>query len=262
MAILWIWTGSGLQPEGRVLLRLAAQRLHSVLLWAAAASCAEAVFGLFGYQMEVQISSLLLARFCNQSCNVNCNRLVWGGIINTFLCRGDYFCIQLKVRLESLNNFSGSNCFSTSLLAIMFEYWVLCTVQYFSDMATILSKSDGVLYVCCSGLFRRRAACTGKIYSVCANLCTDCSWLCLGGLQGMKKCILHENDTNCVFFLAFQGEGCRTVPLSGHVGFDSLPDQLVNKSVNHGFCFNILCVGEYFHLGKFCCWKGLLCSWV
>lgn len=120
-------------------------------------------------------------------------------------------------------------------------------------MATILSKSDGVLYVCCSGLFRRRAACTGKIYSVCANLCTDCSWLCLGGLQGMKKCILHENDTNCVFFLSFQGEGCRTVPLSGHVGFDSLPDQLVNKSVNHGFCFNILCVGEYFHLGKFCC---------
>uniref|UniRef100_G1N6Z9 NF-kappa-B-repressing factor n=5 Tax=Neognathae TaxID=8825 RepID=G1N6Z9_MELGA len=41
-----------------------------------------------------------------------------------------------------------------------------------------------------------------------------------------------------------RGEGCRTVPLSGHVGFDSLPDQLVNKSVNHGFCFNILCVGE------------------
>ncbi|XP_064282833.1 septin-6 isoform X2 [Passer domesticus] len=44
--------------------------------------------------------------------------------------------------------------------------------------------------------------------------------------------------------VARQGEGCRTVPLSGHVGFDSLPDQLVNKSVNHGFCFNILCVGE------------------
>lgn len=42
-----------------------------------------------------------------------------------------------------------------------------------------------------------------------------------------------------------QGEGARAVPLSGHVGFDSMPDQLVNKSVNHGFCFNILCVGEY-----------------
>ncbi|XP_038849592.1 septin-6-like isoform X1 [Salvelinus namaycush] len=40
------------------------------------------------------------------------------------------------------------------------------------------------------------------------------------------------------------GEGARAVPLAGHVGFDSMPDQLVNKSVNHGFCFNILCVGE------------------
>ncbi|ETE70588.1 Septin-11, partial [Ophiophagus hannah] len=29
-----------------------------------------------------------------------------------------------------------------------------------------------------------------------------------------------------------------------HVGFDSLPDQLVNKSTSQGFCFNILCVGE------------------
>ncbi|CAH2315011.1 septin-6 isoform X1 [Pelobates cultripes] len=40
------------------------------------------------------------------------------------------------------------------------------------------------------------------------------------------------------------GEGSRNLPLSGHVGFDSLPDQLVNKSISHGFCFNILCVGE------------------
>ncbi|KAK2502890.1 hypothetical protein MC885_006897 [Smutsia gigantea] len=38
------------------------------------------------------------------------------------------------------------------------------------------------------------------------------------------------------------GEGCRTIPLAGHVGFDSLPDQLVNKSISQGFCFNILCV--------------------
>ncbi|KAB0354021.1 hypothetical protein FD755_023286, partial [Muntiacus reevesi] len=40
------------------------------------------------------------------------------------------------------------------------------------------------------------------------------------------------------------GKGCRTVPLAGHVGFDSLPNQLVNKSVSQGFCFNILCMGE------------------
>ncbi|KAG8439224.1 hypothetical protein GDO86_005447 [Hymenochirus boettgeri] len=36
----------------------------------------------------------------------------------------------------------------------------------------------------------------------------------------------------------------RSLTLSGHVGFDSLPDQLVSKSVTQGFCFNILCVGE------------------
>ncbi|XP_055495633.1 septin-11 isoform X3 [Leucoraja erinacea] len=41
-----------------------------------------------------------------------------------------------------------------------------------------------------------------------------------------------------------QCEDLRNVNLSGHVGFDSLPDQLVNKSTTHGFCFNILCVGE------------------
>ncbi|KAM4794727.1 septin-10-like [Rhinophrynus dorsalis] len=39
-------------------------------------------------------------------------------------------------------------------------------------------------------------------------------------------------------------ENLRPLPLSGHVGFDSLPDQLVNRSINQGFCFNILCIGE------------------
>lgn len=29
------------------------------------------------------------------------------------------------------------------------------------------------------------------------------------------------------------------------MGFDSLPDQLVNKAVGKGFDFNILCVGRY-----------------
>ncbi|XP_077984348.1 septin-11-like [Glandiceps talaboti] len=40
------------------------------------------------------------------------------------------------------------------------------------------------------------------------------------------------------------GPDVRHLKLQGHVGFDSLPDQLVNKSVAQGFCFNILCVGE------------------
>ena len=41
-----------------------------------------------------------------------------------------------------------------------------------------------------------------------------------------------------------QGTTSRSLPLSGLVGFDSLPDQLVNKAVNKGFDFNILCIGE------------------
>ncbi|XP_017061469.1 septin-2 [Drosophila ficusphila] len=36
----------------------------------------------------------------------------------------------------------------------------------------------------------------------------------------------------------------RQLQLGGHVGFDTLPDQLVNKSVQNGFSFNILCIGE------------------
>ncbi|KAK2519983.1 Sept11 [Columba guinea] len=41
-----------------------------------------------------------------------------------------------------------------------------------------------------------------------------------------------------------RSDDLRNLSLSGHVGFDSLPDQLVNKSTSQGFCFNILCVGE------------------
>ncbi|XP_072541396.1 septin 10 [Salminus brasiliensis] len=39
-------------------------------------------------------------------------------------------------------------------------------------------------------------------------------------------------------------KNARPLALTGHVGFDSLPDQLVNKSTTQGFCFNILCIGE------------------
>ncbi|XP_051472823.1 septin-10 isoform X5 [Apus apus] len=41
-----------------------------------------------------------------------------------------------------------------------------------------------------------------------------------------------------------QNEGYRTLSLSGHAGFDSLPDQLVKKAIKQGFSFNILCIGE------------------
>ncbi|XP_050300473.1 septin-2 isoform X2 [Anthonomus grandis grandis] len=39
-------------------------------------------------------------------------------------------------------------------------------------------------------------------------------------------------------------EQMRNLTLTGHVGFDSLPDQLVSKSVQNGFIFNIMCIGE------------------
>jgi septin family protein len=32
--------------------------------------------------------------------------------------------------------------------------------------------------------------------------------------------------------------------LNGHVGFDTLPDQIVAKCVSDGFTFNIMCIGE------------------
>ncbi|KAF0303625.1 Septin-2 [Amphibalanus amphitrite] len=43
---------------------------------------------------------------------------------------------------------------------------------------------------------------------------------------------------------AVGGNQVRSLDLSGHVGFDSLPDQLVTKSVQNGFTFNIMCIGE------------------
>lgn len=46
----------------------------------------------------------------------------------------------------------------------------------------------------------------------------------------------------------WQDNGLRSLSLAGHVGFDSLPDQLVNKSICQGFCFNILCIGNLTHM--------------
>ncbi|KFW82908.1 Septin-10, partial [Manacus vitellinus] len=41
-----------------------------------------------------------------------------------------------------------------------------------------------------------------------------------------------------------QNDDYRTLSLSAHVGFDSLPDQLIKKSIKQGFSFNVLCIGE------------------
>lgn len=54
----------------------------------------------------------------------------------------------------------------------------------------------------------------------------------------------------------YQNEEKRNLSLGGHVGFDSLPDQLVSKSVTQGFSFNILCVGEHSPLQTGVGWAG------
>ncbi|XP_052023983.1 septin-14 isoform X2 [Apodemus sylvaticus] len=48
------------------------------------------------------------------------------------------------------------------------------------------------------------------------------------------------------FFVSdlMQKEGIRCLTTLGHFGFECLPTQLVNKSIQKGFSFNILCVGE------------------
>ena len=54
---------------------------------------------------------------------------------------------------------------------------------------------------------------------------------------------LHPSSCEYFSLLITQGSDSRDLRLSGHVGFDSLPDQLVNKCVNKGFEFNVLCIG-------------------
>ncbi|EFP05995.1 CRE-UNC-61 protein [Caenorhabditis remanei] len=46
-----------------------------------------------------------------------------------------------------------------------------------------------------------------------------------------------------IYFLQMDTVG-RVMQLNGHVGFDSLPHQLVKKAVEAGFQFNLMCVGE------------------
>lgn len=60
----------------------------------------------------------------------------------------------------------------------------------------------------------------------------------------MCVCVRAPRAAIALLMFSVQNEEKRNLSLGGHVGFDSLPDQLVSKSVTQGFCFNILCVGE------------------
>ena len=54
----------------------------------------------------------------------------------------------------------------------------------------------------------------------------------------------HDRQTHDSDYDDMQNETLRKLSLQGHVGFDSLPDQLVTKATQRGFTFNVLCVGE------------------
>lgn len=54
----------------------------------------------------------------------------------------------------------------------------------------------------------------------------------------------HDRQTHDSDYEDLQNDTLRKLSLQGHVGFDSLPDQLVTKATQRGFNFNILCVGE------------------
>lgn len=64
---------------------------------------------------------------------MNCNRLIGGGIINTFLCTGDSFCFRYKVRLERLPNFSRNKCFAAPL------FQQLCLGMCFAQFSIFLT---------------------------------------------------------------------------------------------------------------------------
>nr|XP_060505731.1 septin-14 [Panthera onca] len=53
----------------------------------------------------------------------------------------------------------------------------------------------------------------------------------------MSTQIPHDEDTQ-------RGDSVRCLTTLGHFGFECLPHQLVNQSIQQGFSFNILCVGE------------------
>ena len=72
-------------------------------------------------------------------------------------------------------------------------------------------------------------------------ICVPCVCLCVCVCVSCFVCVCV---CVCVRVSLMKGGEDRDLRLSGHVGFDSFPDQLVTKCVNKGFDFNILCIGK------------------
>lgn len=103
-------------------------------------------------------------------------------------------------------------------------------------------------------------------FSPCRRAGGAARWA-LSGRKRLERCPASSWELGSLsqpsempFFWLPQSDDLRNLSLSGHVGFDSLPDQLVNKSTSQGFCFNILCVGESCHrAGRSARTKGCPC---
>lgn len=97
-------------------------------------------------------------------------------------------------------------------------------------------------------------SCCWWLLGVCAVVCQNrSSWGSCWVLQCPGRWVILVSSVWFAISVQFanlasspcQNEEKRNLSLGGHVGFDSLPDQLVSKSVTQGFSFNILCVGEH-----------------
>ncbi|CAL8147246.1 unnamed protein product [Orchesella dallaii] len=90
---------------------------------------------------------------------------------------------------------------------------------------TLNANHSSVLYTVYSNRHQQTAVNSGSIADISNCFCVISHWS-----LSIVKMKLSKN--------------IRELTLSGRVGFDSLPDQLVNKAKGKGFDFNILCIGE------------------
>jgi len=111
--------------------------------------------------------------------------------------------------------------------------------QYFS-LSFVLVVAVGGFALWCA----RTQALTGSV-----RVCVGGSAVPGSGVVSWAWGLLSDLPSRCssanLAASPCQNEEKRNLSLGGHVGFDSLPDQLVSKSVTQGFSFNILCVGEH-----------------
>lgn len=139
---------------------------------------------------------------------MNYNRVVRGGIINTFVCTGGSF-FQCKVRLQCLHNFSRNMvclplCFSSCV-------WI-CVLQsliFFWQGYLLMCGNWDVLFVPSGFVLEKKEACWHNwqcmICRIPANLCSDCavdSTWAVFRVYADKRILLENDTTISLYFRA------------------------------------------------------------